>query len=364
MQRQKGCISLDKRIGTWSFYWRESGKLRSKRIGSLKDLPTRTAAWRAAKELRHALEDQVPQSAVPTVMALVAQYRVERMPARFSTAYGYNQWLNNHVLPRWGKEPVTALQPRPVELWLKMLELSPKSKVAIRGLISIIIDYAMYRGDIPTNRNPMTLVTIKGASKRTRQPRSLTTDEFQKFIVELEEPFRVLALVGVCFGLRISEALALRWNDVDWLGRALRVERSIVRQRVDDTKTEASQRRMAIDSEMLEELKRWKQTTQFSSNEDWVFASPVKLGRLPWSYPNVIRVFLAAAERADIGRIGTHTMRHTFRSWLDAVGTPIAVQQRLMRHADIRTTMNVYGDVVTDEMSVAGAKVARLALAC
>jgi hypothetical protein len=38
------------------------------------------------------------------------------------------------------------------------------------------------------------------------------------------------------------------------------------------------------------------------------------------------------------------------------------VQQRLMRHADIRTTMNVYGDIVTDEMSVASGKVAGLAL--
>jgi integrase len=55
-------------------------------------------------------------------------------------------------------------------------------------------------------------------------------------------------------------------------------------------------------------------------------------------------------------------MRHTYRSWLDAVGTPIAVQQKLMRHADIRTTMNVYGDVVTDEMTQAASKVARLAV--
>jgi integrase len=54
-------------------------------------------------------------------------------------------------------------------------------------------------------------------------------------------------------------------------------------------------------------------------------------------------------------------MRHSYRSWLDAVGTGIAVQQKLMRHADIRTTMK-YGDVVTDEMSVASGKIARLAL--
>jgi integrase len=40
------------------------------------------------------------------------------------------------------------------------------------------------------------------------------------------------------------------------------------------------------------------------------------------------------------------------------VETPIAVQQKIMRHTDIRTTMNVYGDVVTDEMSTASFKVA------
>ena len=56
-------------------------------------------------------------------------------------------------------------------------------------------------------------------------------------------------------------------------------------------------------------------------------------------------------------------MRHTYRSWLDAVGTSIAVQQKLMRHSDIRTTMNAYGDVVTDEMEQAHSKVVRIALA-
>jgi hypothetical protein len=50
-----------------------------------------------------------------------------------------------------------------------------------------------------------------------------------------------------------------------------------------------------------------------------------------------------------------------YRSWLDAVKTPIAVQQKMMRHTDIRTTMNIYGDVVTDEMSTAGLKVAEIA---
>jgi integrase len=52
----------------------------------------------------------------------------------------------------------------------------------------------------------------------------------------------------------------------------------------------------------------------------------------------------------------------TRATWLDAAGTSIAVQQKLMRHSDIRTTLNVYGDVVTDEMAQANSKVARMAL--
>jgi integrase len=67
------------------------------------------------------------------------------------------------------------------------------------------------------------------------------------------------------------------------------------------------------------------------------------------------------AEVAKIGHLGTHAFRHTYRSWLDAVGTPVVVQQKMMRHSDIRTTFNIYGDVVTDEMTTAGVRVARLA---
>jgi integrase len=66
---------------------------------------------------------------------------------------------------------------------------------------------------------------------------------------------------------------------------------------------------------------------------------------------------------AAIDRLGTHSLRHSYRSWLDAVGTAIAVQQELMRHSDLRTTLNnIYGDVVINEMAEAHAKIVRLAL--
>ena len=119
---------------------------------------------------------------------------------------------------------------------------------------------------------------------------------------------------------------------------------------------------MHIDNGMLDVLKTWKQTTQFRASDDWMFASPVKIGRLPISYAGVWQALRKAAVKAGIGHISSHTFRHTHRSWLDAVGTPIGVQQKLMRHADIRTTMNVYGTAATADMAVACGKVTALAL--
>lgn len=58
--------------------------------------------------------------------------------------------------------------------------------------------------------------------------------------------------------------------------------------------------------------------------------------------------------------IGWHTFRHTYRSWLDETGAPMKVQQELMRHASIQTTMNVYGRAMTDSKRKANSQVVGL----
>jgi integrase len=208
----------------------------------------------------------------------------------------------------------------------------------------------------------MELVRIIGASKRTRQPRSLTAQEFRQFAAQLHEPFRTIAVLCVCLGLRISEALALQWSDVNWLEGKLAVTKAIVRQRLANTKTEGSRKPVSLDTSLIAVLESWRQLTQFGDERDFIFASPCQLGALPWSYPWVWNVFQKAAYKAGIGKLATHTMRHTYRSWLDATGTSLAVQQKLMRHSDIRTTLNIYGDVITAEMAEANTKVATMAL--
>jgi integrase len=352
-------VRYDKRRKTWNYLWYDGPTRRSKRIGTKQEFPTKAAAWNEVDRLD--IQPQPKAQDGDTVRSVIARYEAERMPSRHTTARVYRCFIRNHILPKWGDEDIRALQPRPVELWLRELPLSPKSKTHVRSLMHGLLEFAMWAGLLDISRNPMSLVQNKGATRRTRKARSLTVEQFHALLRELHEPFAMLALVSVCLGLRISEALALRWTDVDWLGAHLSIRRGIVEQIVDDVKTEGSARTFNLTSELVERLKFWKQRTDFSGAEDWIFASPFKLGRLPYSYTGVWRELVRASEAAKIGHLGTHAFRHTYRSWLDAVGTSVAVQQKMMRHADIRTTFNIYGDVVTDEMTTAGIKVAQLA---
>jgi integrase len=60
--------------------------------------------------------------------------------------------------------------------------------------------------------------------------------------------------------------------------------------------------------------------------------------------------------------VGWHAFRHKYRSWLDETGAPMKVQQELMRHGSIQTTMNVYGQAMTSSKRQANSKVVEMVL--
>ncbi len=62
-----------------------------------------------------------------------------------------------------------------------------------------------------------------------------------------------------------------------------------------------------------------------------------------------------------MGSVGWHTFRHTYRSLLDDTGAPVGVQPKLMRHADIATTMK-YGDAYMPSKRAANSKVCTMVL--
>src|SRR5207248_9710100 len=132
---------------------------------------------------------------VQTVAELAESYELEKLPTRSNTARVYRAWLTNHIVPYWGKRPVTDIQPREAELWLKQLDLSPKSRAHIRHMLRTLVDFAMWSGVTEIGRNPVDLVRVRGASMRIKQPRSLKVDEFQRLAAQLHEPFRTMARV-------------------------------------------------------------------------------------------------------------------------------------------------------------------------
>jgi len=168
-----------------------------------------------------------------------------------------------------------------------------------------------------------------------------------------------MAELGCFLGLRISEILGLQWQDIDWEAGTLRVCRSAVDGHVGETKTEASQDSIPLSAEMLALLQGWQSEAPLNA-EGWLFANPIS-GK-PYHAGILLRRHLhPVAKTLKMPRFGWHTFRHTFRSWLDAVGTPVGVQQRMMRHADISTTMNFYGGALLESKREAQNKLLRFA---
>src|SRR5260370_42009806 len=88
----------------------------------------------------------------------------------------------------WLRKRYPEVKPLAVELWIRDLKLAGKSKSHIRDMMHLLFNWAMRWELIPIERNPMSLVRVKGSSKRTKLPRILTIKEFDLLLERLKEP--------------------------------------------------------------------------------------------------------------------------------------------------------------------------------
>lgn len=337
---------------------------RARTIGPVSEIKTEAAAWRLVEHRKMQINSENAAAQIITFGALVNRYLEEELPElRHSTADSSRSYLKNYVEPRWGSYPILQVRPFAVEEWLKTLALAPRSKSHIHNLMRVLFNCAMRWELIEIRENPMKLVRVRGASKRALAPRVITIAEFHRLLQELEEPFSTMVILDLATGLRCSELLALKWCDIVWEELTLLVRRAVVDGVVSEAKTKYSKAGMPLDPSLAELLLAWRRRSEFTGDEDWVFASPYKGGRMPWHPWGIqLRHLRPAGVLAGIGRIGWHTFRHTFRSLLDETGAPMKVQQELMRHADIRTTMNVYGKAMDESKRRAHSRIVSLVL--
>jgi len=350
-------------VWVYRFWERDPGGRNVRRsiiVGTTEELRTQEDAIRAATGLRLIANLGSPPPETVTFGALIGRYVAEEMPTRHSTKKSYMTILNKHIRPRWGDTLLPNVKPMLVHAWLKQMDLSPRYKGKIKALIHRLFEKAMFWELMPIQRNPMEFVEIKGVTQRQRRPRVLTVEEFYSLLDLLNEPHRTMVAVAQCLGLRVSEILALKWEDIDFESRTMRVTRAVVDGIVDDVKTEYSEDDLPLDPGFAALLLAWRGQCPASAGH-WVFPSHVT-GEPYHASPIQQDYIRPAGRKLGLGDIGWHTFRHTYRSWLDATGAPIGVQQKLMRHAQVATTMNVYGNALMESKREANSKIVQLVL--
>jgi integrase len=369
-------LQLDKRKNgpdVWVYRWREyapAGRVnrRGEMIGTVEKYPTKAEALRACQHLQLTANSENPSSRTISFRALLDRYIAEEMPERHSTNLAYRSYIETHIRPKWADWPLLKLAskgaPFTIEQWLKSLELAPKTKGNIRNVMAVIFNCAMRWGLIDLGINPLALVRVQGISRRQAEPRILNTEEIQALIATLAEPCRTAVIIALSTGLRCSELFALKWLDFDWERLTVLVRRAIVDGVLGDVKTKYSQSGLPLDPALAEILFNWKRASKFARDGDWVFASPQKAGELPLRSGSMLATQIKpAATTANLGNdVGWHTFRHTYSSLLRQLGVDVKVQQELLRHADIRTTMNVYTQAVSEQKRTAHSSVVRMVL--
>jgi len=228
--------------------------------------------------------------------------------------------------------------------WLESLRgrktekpLAPKTKAHIRNALYLLYQWA-WRWKL-VDHNPIQLV--RQSTRRLKIPRVLTPEEFRALLDKLNDPYRTMVLVAGCTGLRVCEIVGLKWGDIKWQNLAIDVKRSVVAGREDATKTEASEKPVPLDPGLATALLDWRRKAHYTAESDYVFAGDT--GKARWQGMVLQDYIQPAATKAEIGKVGRHTFRHTYRASLKRCGTSLEVQKELMRRANVRTTAEIYG---------------------
>jgi integrase len=193
-----------------------------------------------------------------------------------------------------------------------------------------------------TEKNPIRLV--RQSAKRLSTPAVLTAEEIGKLLSKLEGVYYVMAFLAAVTGLRVSELLALKWEDLDVAAGEIYLTRAIVCQHVGPLKTAASQKPIPMDAGLAALLLDWRGKCLYNQSTDYVFASAEKHGKQPlWPSSAMANHIRPAAKRAGIVKhVRWHVFRHSFATLLKGNGEDVKTVQESLRHADSKVTLDTY----------------------
>lgn len=149
------------------------------------------------------------------------------MPERVKSQQNYRLLMDRHIRPKWGSCSLSRIRPFEVETWLKELDYSPETKRHIKSMMYRLFECAMKRGWLEAQRNPMSLVRVKGRN-RVIEKVVLTPEQMAIVRENLQDPILLMSELACYLGLRICEVLGLMWEDFDQEAKTLSICRSAV----------------------------------------------------------------------------------------------------------------------------------------
>ncbi|MCM0622455.1 tyrosine-type recombinase/integrase [Nocardioides bruguierae] len=273
---------------------------------------------------------------------------------RPTTHKTYVFMVNRYIVPGIGKTKIDAITARQLRLFYDKLRKAGTGERTIRYVHTTIraaVEDAV-REEI-LDSNPAKLVRLPAAPKTEVKP--LDVDEIKQLLrFHRDKPHYALLVTLALLGLRRSEALGLRWEDVDLDGETLQINRGL--HRIDGqlttmpTKTARSRRTVPLPGLVLTALKDQQQQQADERDKhgmDWqdtgyVFTTGIGT---PLDPRNTTRLVQAACRAANVRVVRLHDFRHGCISVLLSLNVPPRTAMEIVGHSSIEMTMNVYGHV-------------------
>lgn len=190
----------------------------------------------------------------------------------------------------------------------------------------------------------------KGTDHDQEDVKALTTGELETFLRVTPERWKVFFECLAVTGIRVSEAFALRWRDLELDGSTpnLKVRRAYVRGRFGPPKSRYGKRTIPLSASMVDRFRKRRKETEWPGDNDLVF--PAENGN-PHHQENVRRRALKpTAEEAGVPWAGFHTFRHTCATRLFAEGRNAVQVQRWLGHHSPAFTLQVYVHLLNDDL--------------
>lgn len=264
--------------------------------------------------------------------------------------------IQNYLLPAFGNACLRDLGTLQLQRYLSGMTgsgLSHESKDKIRDVLSSVLGSAV-RYQLLV-KNPMEGVQLPPGTigKRVRKP-NITLEQFDELVKLIPEPYATMVYVAVYSGLRVSELIGLRWNDVGF--DSLMVDERCCRGDWSAPKSEASNAPVAVQRHVIERIHSLKLKTVTvragtavrryklvkSDGPDHLVFQSVRDGK-PMRDNNILSRFIKpAARKLGLSFINWRCLRTSYGTWLKREGADMKDIQGQMRHSRISTTMDIY----------------------